>query len=288
MDKRNNIVNVLPIKAIAILLISANLYGFYEILGIQSPQLFDYLSGFVYAAVITLVVIPGTLIIAFLWNWMSGKRFKNCFLSTYKFFLNLNSFTLIALVAYSVIASDDLNYVNDEPLVYRIESANINPSDINVLHERFLNILPSRYSRVLIDTEKNKITFLRGHPNENLVNFLSQNKGEFRVYREEANAIWLNNSHLNRVEVKNNYDGKIALSILFTQEGGKILYTNTRQSLSEPVIIEVDNQIISQSKVSSPLGISIIVPLKEELNPDFYAILLNYGVLSTNINLKKI
>lgn len=119
MDKRNNTVNVLPIRAIAILLISANLYGFYEILGIHSPQLFDYLDGFVYAAVIALVVIPGTLIIAFLWNRMSGKRFKDCFLSTYKFFLNLNSFTLIALVAYSVIASDDLNYVNDEPLVYR-------------------------------------------------------------------------------------------------------------------------------------------------------------------------
>lgn len=278
---------VIPTKALITLLICANLFAVYELLGIHSPQPFNYLTGFIYAIGIAVLIAPATLILAFLWSLVSTKGFKRCFVSLYKLFLNINSLAMIVLVVYLVFESDDLDYIHTNPITYKIES-NINSSDAAILKERLTNILPSRYSRVFIDIENSKITFLRGYPNEDMITFVSQQKGDVRVTPKGSHSIWLNNSHIERVNATTNIYGTESLAILLTQEGGTLLYDRTKNGFKDPIILRIDDEIISESTTSSPLGIAITIPVIDGFDSEHYALLMNTGPLSHSIKLKKI
>jgi len=275
-------------KALIALFLSIHVLTIYELLGVHSPTLFDYLGGLVYMAVVAALIIPGAALIAFVWNWFSNEGYKKNFFSTYKFFLYINSIFFVAIVATSLFQSDDLQYIFDDPIMYRIATKDISPSDVEVLEKRLIDILPSRYSRILFDLDDRKITFLRGEPRDELVSFISENQGLFSMYSGIPSNSWLNNTHLENVTTTESYDGKKLLSILFTKEGGSILYKSTSQAIGKLVVMRVDEEILYESKISGRLSISINIDLHNGYDPDMYAILLNSGSLSKKISLQKI
>lgn len=274
-------------KAFIALFMSIHILIIYDLLGVHTPILLDYSIGLVYMAVVVVLTIPGAALIAFVWNSFSSGGYKSKFFSTYKFFLYMNSIFFVLIVATSLFQSNDFQYVFDDPITYSIETKNVSLSDVAILEKRLVDILPSRYSRISFDIDKGKVTFLRGEPRDELIDFVSEKQGVFSMYSETPSNSWLNNTHLQNVTTTESYDGKKLLSILFTKEGGSILYKSTSQASGKLVVMRVDDDILSESKILGPLSISINIDLHDDYDIDMYAILLNSGALSKKISLQK-
>ena len=85
----------------------------------------------------------------------------------------------------------------------------------------------------------------------NLTGKISDNV-EFRVH-DDNSKIWLNNSHIEKISVETDDEGKKMLVFTTTEEGKTILFNATTENLGKPLSVSADHYLLFSPMVVLPI-----------------------------------
>jgi len=75
---------------------------------------------------------------------------------------------------------------------------------------------------------------------------------EFRVH-DDNSKIWLDNSHIEKISVETDNEGKKMLVFTTTEEGKSILYNATNENIGKIMSISADDYLLSSAMVMAPI-----------------------------------
>jgi len=85
----------------------------------------------------------------------------------------------------------------------------------------------------------------------NLTGQISNNV-EFRV-SDDNSKIWLNNSHIEKISVETDNEGKKMLVFTTTEEGKAILFNATNENIGKPLSVSADKYLLFSPTVVAPI-----------------------------------
>ena len=85
----------------------------------------------------------------------------------------------------------------------------------------------------------------------NLTGKISDNV-EFRVH-DDNSKIWLDNSHIEKISVETDNEGKKMLVFTTTEEGKTILFNATTENLGKPLSVSADKHLLFSPTVVAPI-----------------------------------
>jgi len=220
--------------------------------------------------------------------WLSKQSYKYWIFFYFKLALYLNAVALVFTSMNIGLQPKDLKYINQPTQTYSIKTKTVSKQDLSILEQRFMSALPSRYSRVLFDSDKNTITFKRGAPAPETIKALSEKKGRFRLFSKPPQKEWINNSHIAKLSVSEHLStGLPALQIRLSSDGGRIMHTNSQQHIGIILTAELDQVEIQEATIVDTLGISFQIGNIGDLEDAKLSVLLiTHGPLSQKIILE--
>lgn len=279
-----------PWRAIVVFLACSVIYISIEVCKLDPMTIGAMISTVMAWILITIISLPSVFLLAVFVFWFSTKTYWVAVVTVGKFMLYLNSCMILLLALEPFIGAGKIETLTTADIVYSFDSVHVSEQDLKVLKARLNAIKPSSFSRVTINENTGTIIFSQGTPNEELIRFVSENKGEFLFYRKNPYQVWVTNEDVRRVEATEFDDGVPEVRMSLTQEGALKLYRFTSLPSSQQTLayFSIDGRELQPATINGALSRRFQARMASVEEAQALALLLNYGTLSEPISLTKV
>ncbi len=196
---------------------------------------------------------------------------------------------LISLITLlSVFFLDGCDYNSEPDTVYVIRNVDASLEDIDVFIRRISEFRTSFFSEIEFDAEARQLIFKNGRPDEAVIKFMSENKGQLLVYSDDRLDPWVTTEDVASASARA-IDKRDFVYMFLTEKGAARMSERSGNHIGKKVIIELDGNVLMVPTINDQLGNQFLFSTDSiGVNPMWVSVLISHGSMTASLDLKKL
>ncbi len=192
------------------------------------------------------------------------------------------------IILLSVFYLKGCDNVSQPDVVYVVQNVDASLEDVEVFIRRMNEFQVSFSSEIEFDPEARQLRFKNGSPDEAVIKFMSENKGQLLVYSDDRLDPWVTTEDVASASARA-IDKRDFVYMFLTEKGAARMSERSGNHIGKKVIIELGGNVLMAPTINDQLGNQFLFSTDSiGVNPMWVSVLISHGSMTASLDLKKL